>query len=422
MGDVFPGGRGRLRLVREDAGPRPVLGGAAGAGAAADVDAPTRRRDDGGRGRGRRAEDGRGAARRGDRGHAGRQVDEAPVAALGRGEVDDGDRVPVRRLPGPAVPVLHPRRGRGGARRPQPRPLPGAPAPLQRARAVHRRSPTRSARWRPPTGCTASRWAATASRRSSRAACPPSRPPRTARSRAAARPPEPPSAAIVARRVPRDWNDLFITGDESASGGAGAGSGERGRRARDARRVLPASAREPLQDAPGADHARSRPPCSRRSTSSTWERLEEALIMADVGASDDRRGRRPSSSRRPPRGASRAGRRCSERLIELLAETARTGDDRIDIRPAPDGDPRRRRQRHGQDDDDRQARLAPAARARPQRAARRRGHLPGRGHRAARGLGRARRLRDRHRARGLRPRRGRLRGRGAGPRARPSTS
>jgi len=29
VGDVFPGGRGRLRLVREDAGPRPLLGGEA---------------------------------------------------------------------------------------------------------------------------------------------------------------------------------------------------------------------------------------------------------------------------------------------------------------------------------------------------------------------------------------------------------
>ena len=28
VGRLFPGGRGRLRLVREDAGPRPVLGGA----------------------------------------------------------------------------------------------------------------------------------------------------------------------------------------------------------------------------------------------------------------------------------------------------------------------------------------------------------------------------------------------------------
>ena len=46
---LFPGGRGRLRLVREDSGPRPVLGGAEVGG------------DDDGRGRRRRgAEDGRG--------------------------------------------------------------------------------------------------------------------------------------------------------------------------------------------------------------------------------------------------------------------------------------------------------------------------------------------------------------------------
>ncbi|MBX5440995.1 MAG: hypothetical protein IRZ32_05645, partial [Solirubrobacteraceae bacterium] len=36
---VFPGGRGRLRLVREDAGPRPVLGGAEGEGAEAATEA-----------------------------------------------------------------------------------------------------------------------------------------------------------------------------------------------------------------------------------------------------------------------------------------------------------------------------------------------------------------------------------------------
>jgi chromosome segregation protein len=38
-GRLFPGGRGRLRLVREDAGPRPVLGGADAAEHAAPVDA-----------------------------------------------------------------------------------------------------------------------------------------------------------------------------------------------------------------------------------------------------------------------------------------------------------------------------------------------------------------------------------------------
>ena len=76
-----------------------------------------------------------------DRDHARRQVDQAPDAALRRREVADRARVPVRGLPRPAVPVLHPRRGRGRARRPQHRPLPQRPAPLLRPRAVHRRDP-----------------------------------------------------------------------------------------------------------------------------------------------------------------------------------------------------------------------------------------------------------------------------------------
>ena len=58
------------------------------------------------------------------------------------------------------------------------------------------------------------------------------------------------------------------------------------------------------------------------------------------------------------------GEALSERLIELLAETARVGDGRIDVRAEPDGDLGGRRERHGQDDDDRQARMASAQRAR----------------------------------------------------------
>ena len=129
---LFPGGRGRLRLVREDTGPRPVLGGGE-----ADDDALVGRGSRGRR-RGRGAGGGRQHRRR-DRDHPGRQVDQAPDAAVGRREVADRARVPVRRLPRPAVPVLHPRRGRGRARRPQHRPLPHPPAPLRRPRAVHRR-------------------------------------------------------------------------------------------------------------------------------------------------------------------------------------------------------------------------------------------------------------------------------------------
>ena len=50
---LFPGGRGRLRLVREDAGPRPVLGGADPA-ERPDEDADRGRRGRGGGGAGRR--------------------------------------------------------------------------------------------------------------------------------------------------------------------------------------------------------------------------------------------------------------------------------------------------------------------------------------------------------------------------------
>jgi fused signal recognition particle receptor len=66
----------------------------------------------------------------------------------------------------------------------------------------------------------------------------------------------------------------------------------------------------------------------------TWERLEEALIMADVGA--------PTTAAVVARledeaasGELQGGEALSERLIELLAETARTGESRIDVRAKP---------------------------------------------------------------------------------------
>ena len=119
---LFPGGRGRLRLVAERDGPARVLGGAA--------PPPTTTSERPRRGRARaggaRHGAGGGPARGRDRDHPGGQGDEAAVAAVRRREVDDRARVPVRGVPRPAVPVLHPRRGRGGARRPQHRPLPGS--------------------------------------------------------------------------------------------------------------------------------------------------------------------------------------------------------------------------------------------------------------------------------------------------------
>ncbi len=66
----------------------------------------------------------------------------------------------------------------------------------------------------------------------------------------------------------------------------------------------------------------------------TWERLEEALIYADVGASTTaevvQRLEQEASS-----GKLSGGEQLMNRLVELLAELARTGEDRIDIRPVP---------------------------------------------------------------------------------------
>ena len=65
-----------------------------------------------------------------------------------------------------------------------------------------------------------------------------------------------------------------------------------------------------------------------------WERLEEALIYADVGASTTAKvvaQLEQEASEQQLTG----GEQLSERLIELLTEIARTGDDRIDLRAHP---------------------------------------------------------------------------------------
>jgi len=66
----------------------------------------------------------------------------------------------------------------------------------------------------------------------------------------------------------------------------------------------------------------------------TWERLEEALIYADVGA--------PMTAqvvgqleREATAGGITGGEALSERLTELLADIARVGDDHIDLRAKP---------------------------------------------------------------------------------------
>jgi fused signal recognition particle receptor len=66
----------------------------------------------------------------------------------------------------------------------------------------------------------------------------------------------------------------------------------------------------------------------------TWERLEEALIMADVGAVTTAAVVQTLEAE-VGSGALEGGEALSERLIALLAETARVGEATIDIRAKP---------------------------------------------------------------------------------------
>jgi fused signal recognition particle receptor len=66
----------------------------------------------------------------------------------------------------------------------------------------------------------------------------------------------------------------------------------------------------------------------------TWERLEEALIYADVGARTTAQVVE-QLEREATGGAISGGEALTERLTELLAGIARTGDDHIDLRPNP---------------------------------------------------------------------------------------
>ena len=133
----------------------------------------------------------------------------------------------------------------------------------------------------------------------------------------------------------RDWSDLFITGDapSGSDGGEPAGgadepaAGERGP-------GLFRRLRENLAKTRQALGSEVQATLFGTLDEHTWERLEEALIMADVGA--------PTTAAvvgqlelEATDGGLEGGPALTERLIELLAQTARTGEDRIDVRPDP---------------------------------------------------------------------------------------
>ena len=131
-----------------------------------------------------------------------------------------------------------------------------------------------------------------------------------------------------ARPVARDWQDLFITGRPVA---AAEPEPEREERRRGFFRRL----RENMRKTREALSAEVQATLFQGDLDEeTWERLEEALIFADVGARTTAQVVE-RLEREAEEGDLVGGEALTQRLSELLAELARTGDDTIDIRPDP---------------------------------------------------------------------------------------
>jgi fused signal recognition particle receptor len=131
--------------------------------------------------------------------------------------------------------------------------------------------------------------------------------------------------------VPREWSDLLITDrpGEAAAGTQQAGDDEPAGRRRFLGRL-----RESLAKTRQALGSEVQATLFSALDDDTWERLEEALIMADVGASTTAAVVSELEAEAAG-GRIGGGEELRERLIALLAATANVGDGRIDVRARP---------------------------------------------------------------------------------------
>jgi fused signal recognition particle receptor len=127
--------------------------------------------------------------------------------------------------------------------------------------------------------------------------------------------------------MPRDWSELFITDGPTQAPAPASEGGER-------RRGLFKRLRENLSKTRQALGSEIQATLFSTVDEHTWERLEEALIMADVGATATA-SVVETLENEATEGDLTSGEALSGRLIELLADTARSEHDRIDIRAKP---------------------------------------------------------------------------------------
>jgi fused signal recognition particle receptor len=128
--------------------------------------------------------------------------------------------------------------------------------------------------------------------------------------------------------MPRDWTDVFLTGDGTPVPVAGEPEPER-------RRGFFRRLRENLSKTRQALGAEIQATLFEGTLDeSTWERLEEALIMADVGARTTAEVV-AKLEMEAESGAVEGGEALTHRLRELLADLARPGEGKIDLTHEP---------------------------------------------------------------------------------------
>src|SRR5947208_10862939 len=129
--------------------------------------------------------------------------------------------------------------------------------------------------------------------------------------------------------MPRTWPELVLTDRELPASDGGAPEEQEERRGGFFRRLRESMSK--TRDALGAEiQATVLGPL----TDETWEKLEETLIYADVGAQTTAKivGQLETEA---GGGDLSGGEQLQSRLTELLADAARVGEPTIDLRPQP---------------------------------------------------------------------------------------
>ncbi len=127
----------------------------------------------------------------------------------------------------------------------------------------------------------------------------------------------------------REWRDLFLTGDAGDPSSSAEDGQPEERRGGFFKRL-----RQNLSKTREALTTEIQATLFDTLDDETWERLEEALIMADVGARTTA-GVVGQLEQEATAGSVEGGPALQERLVELLSGIAKTGTDTIDLRHEP---------------------------------------------------------------------------------------